>query len=257
MNTSMAPGPYEALLLLLVGAVAGCVNVLAGGGSLVTLPALIFLGLPPTVANGTARIGILVQNVTAVARYWRAGALDWRAALRLMSPVLLGGAAGAYVSTVVPEPSFKNILAGVMLAVAVLVVLDPWRRPSLGEGPKSWGEHGIGMDLLLTLAGFYGGFLQAGVGYLLLFVLIRVGGLDLVRANVLKVLLVLAYTPVALAVFVASDRVVWTYGCILALGQAVGGWLGAAAALKKGAPLIRTVLVVAVAVAALRLLGWY
>lgn len=241
-------------LLLAVGIVAGVINTLAGGGSLLTLPALIFVGLPAGVANGTNRVAILIQSATASASFRRGGALRLRSATLLLLPSLLGAAAGAAVAVRVPDLLMERIIAVSLLVFLVPVLVKPnvWlhgRAAALSARPPAW------MYPALFAVGVYGGFLQAGVGFLILAVLVLGGGLDLVRANGVKVYLVAGYTLVALAIFLASGQIEWRSGLALAAGNGMGGWLGARMALRRGAGFVRVVLVASVLASAAKLLG--
>lgn len=245
-------------LLALAGLVAGVLNTLAGGGSLLVVPMLIFAGLPETTANGTSRIALVFQNATAVTSYARAGQLDWRAAARVLPPLLVGAGLGAYAGASLADELFRDILAWVMLAVALLVIFDPQRRMRREVVGAEDSRRRLGrwqLWLVFVGVGAFGGMIQAGVGFLVLGALTLLAGMDLVRANALKVLLILAYTPLALGMFVLEGKVDWLLGLMVAGGQALGGWLGAAAAIERGEPLIRAFLAAAVVLTALHLLG--
>lgn len=234
---------------MLVGVAAGVVNTLAGGGSLLTLPALMMLGLPAGVANGTNRLGVLVQSVTAAWRFRAAGALDGRAALRLLPATTLGAALGAWGSLQLGEVGLRRAIAVVM----VLVVVAVWTRPQrllrgAGGGLPPAVRHAVFFGI-----GVYGGFVQAGVGVLLLAGLVVAGGLDLVRANAVKVVLVMIFTIPALLVFAAEGAVAWIPGIALAGGSALGGALGTAIALRGGAIVVRVVLTAIVALSVVHL----
>jgi uncharacterized membrane protein YfcA len=243
-----------------LGVVVGMLNVLAGGGSLLAMPMLIFAGLPETVANGTARVAILFQNASAIARFHRSGRLDLALAQQLLVPTLLGAAAGAYAATLISDIAFRGILGAVMLAVAAVVVCNPrWLdREMATAGAASPPSLRMGRALVwpaMLAAGFYGGMVQAGVGYVLLAALVLVVRQGLVDANIMKVVLIGCYTLPAVAVFAAQGKVDLTYGLLLAVGQSLGAWLGAALTLSKGAKAIRMALVIAVVLMALKLLG--
>lgn len=245
-------------LLFGVGVVAGILNVLAGGGSLLTLPAMIFLGLPPTVANGTNRVAILVQNVAAVWGFQRHRLIDRGWIPMAAIPAVAGAALGAWLAVLIDDTSFRRILAALMVLIALWTVWDPLgRRGGLRESLAGGLSAGRRVALIagFFLAGVYGGFIQAGVGFVLLGV-IAFAGLDLVRGNALKVLLVLAYTPISLAIFAAGGLVDWPIGVALALGNLVGALIGVRLAVLKGHAWIRNVVTVTVVVFAIRLLFW-
>jgi uncharacterized protein len=245
---------YFALLLALAagGCVASALNIVAGGGSFLTLPMLIFFGLPPTVANGTNRVGVLVQNLGGVWGFQRHGLLDWRWGLWAAAPAALGAVAGTGAALVVGDAAFRKILASLMVAVTLWTLLDPLRRgrrPAL-DGPGR--ARGVGVGLAFLAVGVYAGFVQAGVGFLILAVT-TMAGLDLVRGNAVKVLTILVSTVLSLGIFAWSGRVDWPAGLALAAGSAVGSQIGVRLTVLKGHRWVRGVVTAAVAVFAVLL----
>ncbi len=237
--------PLHILLLFGVGLTAGIINVLAGGGSLLTLPVLIFLGLPAGVANGTNRIAILVQNIVAVGSFRRSGHLPLKIALICAPTALIGSVLGAELAVGIGDELFRRILAGVIVLVCVVMIIDPARRFRSDAQTLTHARIATLAGTFLFI-GFYGGFIQAGVGFLIIAGLL-VHGLDLVRINAVKVFVVGLFTITALAVFVVHGQVDWQLGIALATGNAVGGWLGTRLAVTKGHQWIRKlVLIVAV-----------
>jgi uncharacterized membrane protein YfcA len=246
--------PLAWLALTLTGVAAGYLNVVAGGGSLLTVPLLIFLGLPDTIANGTSRIAIFVQNGTATLAYARAGKLDRALLKQLTLPALVGAGGGAALASSMPDAMFRDVLAWAMLGCAALVAL-PSRaltRDAAGEEAPRLGALRV-WPVMLAI-GFYGGLIQAGVGYLFLALLGFVLRLRLLDANIMKVAVVFAYTPIALAFFLAEDKIAWEEGLVLSIGQAAGGFLGVRAALSRGESFIRAALALTVLGSALKLL---
>lgn len=243
------------LVLFGVGAVAGTLNVLAGGGSFLTLPAMIFLGLPATVANGTNRVAILVQNVGAVWGFHRYRVLNW-GWLRLAAlPALFGAALGTWAAVRIGDEAFQRVLAGIMVVVSLWMLWNPLGRDGNGDGATLGGEGRaarLGLAAGFFAVGVYGGFVQAGVGFLILAVA-SAGGLDLVRGNALKVLLILAYTPLALGLFALAGKVEWLAGGALAAGNLVGGLLGVRITVLKGHAWVRRVVTAAIIVFAIAL----
>ncbi len=245
--------PWQLAALLVAGVAAGFINVVAGGGSLLTMPLLIFLGLPESTANGTARVAILIQNASAVVAYRRAGRLDWGLFRPMLAPVLLGACVGAMVASRLPDTGFRIVLGWVMLACAAIVALDPSKLYARGQRPEPRLSAGRLWPTLFVI-GLYGGMIQAGVGYLILGGLTLVLGLRLLEANILKVVLVFVYTPLAIAAFLFEGRLDFGLGLVLAAGQAVGGYLGAHAALARGEGFIRLILLLVVIASGLKLL---
>jgi uncharacterized membrane protein YfcA len=240
------------LLLAIVGVAAGWLNVMAGGGSLLTVPVMLFMGIPGPVANGTNRIAILAQNISAVAAFRRQGFSDFRLSLSLSSAAAVGALGGASIGVHLDGAWFDRVLALVMIGVMLLMATghDKVRPADPGTAsPRLLLGH-----VLMVGAGFWGGFIQIGVGFILMPILHRVLGFDLVRVNMHKVFIVLVYTIVALLVFASQLELLWWTGAALALGNATGGWLGAHTTVKRGEVLIRRVLYVALSAFIVKLL---
>jgi uncharacterized protein len=237
-----------------VGVLAGYLNVVAGGGSLIAVPMLIFFGLPEGMANATSRLAILMQSTTAIAKYRGAGKLDLALLKLLVPPTLVGAVLGAYSATLVSDALFRSILAWVMIGCALVVVAEPllFGKRQDAAVPANLAVGRVWLTMLAV--GFYGGMVQAGMGYVILAGLTLALGLRLADANVMKVLLVFAYTPLALGVFIWKDMVHWPFGILLSIGQALGGWLGASHALRRGEGYVRALLAVVVLLTATKLL---
>lgn len=240
---------WQLFLLAGVGVLSGFLNVMAGGGSLLALPVLIFLGLPGNVANGTNRVAIVAQNASAVTSFFKQGYSELRTMLTLALCAVPGAALGAYLGTQVSGELFNRILGGLMIVLLILMSRKQ-REAETTEKPKRL----VLGHILMVAVGFYGGFIQAGVGFFLMAVLYRVVGLDLVRVNAFKVFIVGIYTLVALAIFADKGQVLWLLGAALAVGTTAGGWIGAHYTVKRGEGLIRVVLNVVLVVMAIRLL---
>lgn len=240
-------------VLFAAGLVAAILNVVAGGGSFLTLPILIFMGLPPVMANGTNRVGILTQNVAAVWSFRRDGVHDRRWILAGGIPSILGAALGTWVATRIADDTFKQILSILMIVMSLWTLWNPIRpRGGHTGGAAAHPRLGPGVMTGLFLASIYGGFVQAGVGFLLL-VVTTLAGYDLVQGNSLKVLCVLISTPLSLAIFASQGQVSWVHGVSLAAGTLVGGFLGARLTVLKGHAWIRRVVTVTVIAMALKL----
>lgn len=242
--------PSDALLLAAGGLVAGVVNTLAGGGSLLTVPLLTFLGLPGTLANGTNRIGVLVHNGVASWGFWREGVSGFGTALPLVLPVALGAVIGALGASRLSDASFERAFGLLMLALLIPLLRprDPERRSRpLAALPRT---------LLFFAIGVFGGAFQAGVGILLLYGL-SLGGADLVRSNAVKVVLNFCFSLLVLPIFASAQQVALPEGCALAGGFAVGGLLGPRVAVRGGERVIKPVLAFAVVALAGRMLGLY
>ncbi len=246
------PYLWQIPALMLVGVIAGFLNVLAGGGSLLTLPLLIFFGLPAATANGTNRIAIFCQNIFAITGFKRQGVFPIRLALLCMPPALLGSYLGANLAITVDEMLFRRLLALIMVGVLLFMVFDPMKRFRSQEKPMTPMRTVVLMVSFFGV-GVYGGFVQAGVGFLIITALL-VHGLDLVRINAVKVLVIFAFTAVALGVFVSHGQVDYVLGLSLAVGNSLGGWIATHYAVKKGHDWIKRFVIITVLVFALRLL---
>jgi len=239
--------------LLGVGVLAGALNVLAGGGSFLSLPLLIFLGLPPTVANGTNRIAILLQNAVAVWRFRSHGLVDRSWILLAGAPAAGGAVLGAWGATAIGDEAFRRVLAGLMVLAVLWILWDPagGRRTGTTIAPEGAARR-AGLGAAFFAVGVYGGFVQAGVGFLLAAVAMGMG-LDLVRGNALKVLVVLVATPLSLAIFAWSGKVDWAAGVPLAVGNLLGALVGVHLTVLKGHVWIKRFVTVSVVAFALKL----
>jgi uncharacterized protein len=214
-----------------VGFIAAVLNVVAAGGSFLTLPLLIFLGLPAPVANGTNRVGVLAQNLSAVAGFHRHQVLPLRWALGVSVPAVAGAALGAWAALHVTDFAFRRILSIAMLAFTLLTLLNRGRSPRPERDLTSAGNPSMMAGFFVT--GVYGGFLQAGVGFLLL-AMTTLAGLDLVRGNAVKVFAVMLLTLLSLGIFAGAGQVDWPAGLALAVGNLLGGAAGVRLAVQRG-----------------------
>jgi len=240
------------LLLFGTGIAAGFLNTVAFGGSLLALPVLIFLGLPTAVANGTNRIAIFCQNFSAIVGFRRKGVSDFRYSILLAIPAVIGAVIGATIAVDIKDAVFNLILAVVMITMLVLTLINPTERLKDRIENTDTRSKIIAMVVFFFI-GIYGGFIQAGVGLLVITALRLLTGIDLVRTNAIKVFVIFFYTVVALGIFIIKDKVNWYLGPTLAIGNACGAWLGSHWAVEKGDKWIKVVLIVAVLAFAIRL----
>ena len=239
------------LILLVAGFVAGTLNVVAGGGSFLTLPVLIFLGLPATVANGTNRVAVLTQNVGAVWSFHRHGVMDWRTSLRSAAlPAMIGAWLGAELALLIGDEAFKDTLAFLMVAVTLWTLWDPLKGKLGSSEQRPWWV----IAAAFFVVGVYSGFVQAGVGFLIL-AATTLSGLDLVRGNAVKVLVILATMVVSLWIFASEGKVDWLLGFVLGAGNLAGGLVGVRLTVLKGHGWIKKVVTATVILFALRL--WF
>jgi len=224
--------PLEVGTLLILGLVAGVINTLAGGGSNLTVPALMVFGMPPEIANATNRIGVFMQGVAGSRGFRKHGKLPMGDFKRMMPPLFIGAVFGAGFASYAPEMLLKYLLLGAMLLVAGITLIRPdviappegTEPVSVSERPSSW--------WFLLLTGFYGGFVQAGVGFLLIAVFAGSLRYDLVCSNALKALSALFFTTVSLIIFIYNDQIRWLPGLILGVGSVTGATIGVKLAIR-------------------------
>lgn len=227
--------------LFIVGTLTGFINVLGGGGSFLTLPLLIFFGLPATIANGTNRIGILLQNISAIFKYISAGHFPAKFATIISIPVVIGSVLGAKIAVMISDKSFTKYLAVFMFAITLLTIFNPTKTIKI----QNKYIYAVITFFIFFIIGLYGGFIQAGVGFLLLAGTTLLG-YDLIKGNAVKVFIVFILTVAALPVFILSGKIDYPMGFALGIGNVVGGMIGASVSIKKGAKFIRNFVTVSV-----------
>ena len=239
----------EMSILVAAGVAAGFINTVAGGGSVITIPILVEI-VGAGLTNGTLRIAILLQNISGVTGYARGKAIPWAVVAPLLLPTTVGAVGGAWMATRLSPDDLKKVFAVAVVLVAVSVLIKPRGWDQIGEPRlrQPW------TSLIFFGVGFYGGFIQAGVGFLFLAALVPGLGLGLVKGNGVKVVLIFSYLPFALLLFINADQVHWGAGLLVGAGSMVGAFIASTLAVKKGAGWIRWVLVAAAIAAAVRML---
>ncbi len=250
------------VVLLLAGLASGVINTVAGGGSVITLPVLIFVGLPGSIANATNRIGVVGQNIMALRQFRRGGVSENHLSWRVAIVAIIGSIAGTLLAAYLPDDRFEKILGVLMLGLLVLILKKP--KPRLlgpGETPEdAWEPLGFKQKASVLTAffflGAYGGFLQAGVGIMILTTLGYLMRLDLVRGNYVKLLVILGVTAISIVTFLLSGvQMAWLAGILLGVGQIIGAVIGSWVAIEKGEKWIMVILVVMILVSSAKLLG--
>ncbi|MDP3354043.1 MAG: sulfite exporter TauE/SafE family protein [Flavobacteriaceae bacterium] len=248
------PSIFEIILLIITGFIAGIANVMAGGGSMLTFPLLIFLGLPPNVANGTNRVAILIQNIFSNAGFKSKGVSTFPFSIYLATSALIGSLIGAQLAIDIKGEVFNKILAVILIITVTTLVFKPKYNLSTIQD-RIVGKHLVLSTIVFFFIGMYGGFIQVGVGFIILWALSQINNLDLIRSNAVKVFVVFIYTIASVAIFAYNDKINWNYGLILAIGNGIGGWFGSRWSVEKGEKLIKTILVIAVIAISLKL--WF
>ena len=242
------------LLLILIGFVVGFINTIAGGGSLLSLPFLIFMGLPPAVANGTNRVAIVIQTFMATMGFRSKGVSTFPFNTYIGISALLGALIGAKIAVHIDESLFNKVLAVIMIAVMMIIMFKP--DLDLAEkAEKLTGKYLWQGIIVFFFLGIYGGFINAGIGFLIILYLHYAHHINLVRTNATKVFVVLIYSVAALIVFILNDKVDFKIGLILAIGNASGAWISSRLSVKKGDGFIRKFLIVMIGALAIKL--WF
>ena len=213
----------EIILLFLCGLLSGAINTIAGGGSLITLPILIFMGLPPTIANGTNRIQLIFQNISAVYGFKSKGISYFKFSGWLSLSSLIGAIIGATIAVNFPEELFKKLISIIMILVMLSFFIKKKRNKILDQKNKI--RNKILSFFLFFLIGIYGGFIHAGVGFFMILILSKINELKISHSNSIKVFVALIFSITAFLIFLFDDKINWVYGINLGIGSALGGWV--------------------------------
>lgn len=242
-------------LFFLAGLMAGLINTLAGNGSVFTLSLLIFAGMPAGLANGTNRVGGFVQCLVSVLTFRKAHKFKTllKDSLWLMIPTILGTVVGASSALQVSDEVLTRVIGYLMIFMLGVVLLKPKRwliETAIREDNKS-----ILNFIIFFGIGWYGGFIQMGMGILFLAALVLVSKYSLVDANFIKIIICAALLFPALFIYVYNDQVDWQPAIALALGQGLGGWFATKFALEnENATLwVRRLLIVMISLAIIKL----
>jgi uncharacterized membrane protein YfcA len=245
---------YMYLAVVAAGLFAGFVNTLAGSGSLLTLPLLMFLGLPANIANGTNRVGVFVQSVLGAWSFRKQKIYTIKESIWMAAPAAVGSLIGSLLAVSINERIMELLIGGLLLFMFFVILYKPeqWVREhavAISSRRQWW------VSVIFFFIGIYGGFIQAGVGFFLLAALVLGAGIDLTKANALKLVIVAIFTGVALLVFILSSQVNYLIGLVLAAGQGVGALIASRMAVSWGPKVVRIILLVAVLASALKLTG--
>ena len=241
-------------LLFGLGLLAGFINIMAGGGSTLTLPALILLGLDSATANGTNRLAIFIQNIFAISSFRKRNVHQFRESLKLAVWTLPGALIGAFFAVKISDVWFQRIL-GVVIIGVVISLFVPVTGSGAHTDKHSRVEKRWPVYLALFGIGFYGGFVQAGVGFLIMAALYHLLKIDLIRVNMHKVFIVFIYMFPTLLIFVFTYHVHYLYGLALAAGNATGAWWSAKVQVRGGEKVVRWALAAALLLMAAKMLG--
>ena len=239
------------IMLVVSGIIVGIVNTLAGGGSVITMTMFMALGLPINVANGSNRIAVLFQNLTATVTFLRKRMLNIRHGLLLSVPVITGNIAGSLVATHINDTVFKICFGVILLVILLYIIFD--NRIKIREG------HNIDIKplhyLWFLLIGFYGGYIYVGIGYLILAITLWSMRMDIVAANVIKNFVIFVATPFSLAVFMLNGQVDYMFGLLHGAGNIIGSFLASHYMVGWGKGFIKTFIAVLVIICFADLVG--
>ncbi len=229
-------------LLILAGFLVGFINTIAGSGTVITYSLFMMLGLPANMANGTIRLGVVMQTLIAGLNFKKNKYLDLKKGLKLAIPVVLGSLLGAQIAASINVDIFEKILAGVLILMLFFIFLDPkrWLKDQVHLIHK---KPDFIQVLIFLGIGLYGGFIHIGVGIILLSAIVLNAGYDLVKANAIKIMIVFLYSPFALGVFMLNGQVDYKIGLISAIGNIIGGLVGSNMAMNRGNVFVRWVLI--------------
>ncbi|MCF6367103.1 MAG: sulfite exporter TauE/SafE family protein [Bacteroidales bacterium] len=237
------------ILALLIGSgfLIGVINTLAGSGTAIGYAVFMALGLPPSWANGTVRIGVIPQTFAAAFNFYKHKLLNIKSALYIAVPITIGSVAGAQIAVSIDQEVFKKVIGVAMLILLFFIFFKP-ENLIKSKSKETKVKHKLWHTVLYFAIGAYGGFIHVGVGIFLLIALVAVSGYDLVKANSLKVFVVFIYTPFALAVFMIHGEVYYAIGLISAVGNTLGGIIASNFAIKHGTEPLRWFLIIVIVV---------
>jgi len=232
----------NAVILFASGAVAGFINIMAGGGSVLTIGIMILMGVEPVIANGTNRIGVLTGTISGALTYKVEKFTDLKTSLLLSLCAIPGAIVGSLISVHISNEFFQKALSIVMIFIMITMLIPKNKKElSVDKLKKNWLIYPV-----MFVIGFYGGFIQIGVGFILMAAFRHLMSYDLLRVNMHKTFVVLIYTIPVLIIFGLSGKINWIYALALSLGNAIGSYFSVKIALKKGEKMVKIVLIIAI-----------
>ena len=250
------PSPLVIAILIAAGFAVGVINTFAGSGSAISYSLFMLMGIPAGSANGTLRLGVVMQTLAASFNFFKGNILDLKKGFLLGIPTIIGSLTGAQIAVSIDKNIFQTIvgIAVIVMLITVFFKPDKWIK---GQADIVKPKPTYLQIIIFFLIGVYGGFIHIGVGIFLLAGLVLNAGYDLVKANALKVFIVLLYSPFALAIYIYNDQVYYLIGGIAAIGNLFGGIVASKFALKRGAGAIRIILIVVLSLFAAKLFGFF
>ena len=246
--------PWEYPFLIVVGFFVSIINTMAGGASIITLPILIFLGLPSNVANGTNRIALMMTAFSANMGFKSKGISTYPFSAYTGLFALFGSVIGAHIAVDINDEIFNKIFSFIMILVIVIIIFKP-RIVNANLAVRLTGKHLKLSCLVFFFVGLYGGFINAGIGFVIMLFLHFYNRLNLIRVNATKVVIVLVYTIGAFLTFLFNDLVNIPYGICLGIGTLIGGWNASRFSVDKGEGVVKIFLVISAIIIAIKL--WF
>lgn len=245
---------FVIISLIISGIFVGFINTLAGGGTIISVSLLLFLGLPAPIANGTNRVAVFIQNIVAVRNFRKNGIIDFKKGFILAVPTILGSLLGAQIAVQIDEKILEIAIIVSMVFMIFFLVISPKKflkgnQNIVNNVTKPY------VILLFFLIGVYGGFIHIGIGYFLLVALVLLNGYDLIKANAMKNLLVMLYVPFSLIIYIIKDQVYWEYGLVHSIGNVIGAYVASKYAYKLGTSFVRYLLIILILLTVAELSG--
>lgn len=233
---------WSLLLVFLAGIGAGFVNATAGGGAILTLPALYVAGLPIDVANATHRFAIIFQCITAVIEFKRKNIFKMKDTLPFLAPTVLGSIGGSIIIINIDKKLLQIITAIFILIMGLLLAF----KPKLWEEKRTITIATWWKWIVFLIIGFYGGFIHVGVGFPIVFALTTMVGYDLLTSNAIKSAIILVYVITNMIIFISHGIVDFPTGILLAISTSLGAYIGARLATAKGSKFLRYIVLATV-----------
>lgn len=225
------------ILILVTGFIVGFINTIAGSGSLLSLPLLIWVGLDPLTANGTNRIAIWLQSLTGVAIFFKERQYKLRRDMWFIIPSILGSIPGALIAVDLEQETMQRVIGVVMLFMLAVMIINPVKAAK--QTKIRFKSRDLIIAGIFFLIGLYGGFIQAGVGIFILAAFSISREMDLLRANAVKLLITFLFTSAVIPVFILHGQVDFLYGLLLGVGSMAGAVISAKVAIKRGTPFLK------------------
>ncbi len=246
--------PLLLAALFVAAMIAGWIDSIAGGGGLITLPALLAAGLPPHLALGTNKFQSSFGSFTATMNHYRRGIINIREAVWGVICTAVGAAAGAYVVQILDSRLLEKVIPFLLLAILVYFIFSP----RLGDRDTTQRVQARLFYVAVGLGlGFYDGFFGPGTGSFWTFLFVSLIGLNLLKATGYTKLMNFTSNIVSLVAFAIGGNIMFTVGIVMAVGQTLGAYVGSHMAISRGAKFIRPVFVVVVLATTIKLFADY